>query len=269
MTYKHFSPRSIFLLSAALMILLVTFACGGAAPTSSSSLTEAPVNIPEATDAPGSTDEPALTAIVPESTQTTPAETPEVSSPVPAIPETRRLILEYPPKIKAGSESDVIRLTLEVDEQGNITPTAQIQGNTVTGEVIQIPNLYETHTVTAEARIDMAGIDVQPSGAIFEPMAPGQSVKFFWSIRPQDTGLYRGTVWLHLVFVDRLSGEESRMAVSAQIIEIEAVDFFGLSVNVAKTSGVVGSVIGGIVGFPFLEDIIKFLFKKRRKQKKK
>lgn len=263
MTYKHFPPRSIFLLAIALVTLLVTFACGATAPTSSS--TEEPA----ATDAPAATEAPALTAVIPESTQTTPVETPESSSPVPAIPETRRLILEYPPKIKAGTESDVISLTLEVDEQGNITPTAQIQGNTITGEVIKIPNLYETHTVTAEARIDMAGIDVKPTGAIFEPMSPGQPVKFFWSIRPQDTGVYRGTVWLHLVFVDRLSGEESRMAVSAQIIEIEAVDFFGLTINVAKTSGVVGTVVGGIVGFPFLEDIIKFLFKKRKKQKKK
>ena len=257
MTYKHFPPRSIFLLSIALVTLLVTFACGATAPTSSS------------TAEPAATEAPALTAVIPESTQTTPVETPEAPSPVPAIPETRRLILEYPPKIKAGTESDVIRFTLEMDEQGNITPTAQIQGNTITGEVIKIPNLYETHTVTAEARIDMAGIDVKPSGAIFEPMSPGQPVKFFWSIRPQDTGVYRGTVWLHLVFVDRLSGEESRMAVSAQIIEIEAVDFFGLTINVAKTSGVVGTVVGGIVGFPFLEDIIKFLFKKRKKQKKK
>ncbi len=260
MTNKHFSPRSIFHLAAALTILIVTFACSGAAATPPSFGTEEPAFVPEASD------EPALTSIAPEATQTAPEETPGEAAPAPAIPEMRRLTLEYPPKMKAGVESDVIRLTLEVDEQGNITPTAQVEGNVITGETIQIPNLYETHMVTAEARIDMAGMDVQPAGAIYEPMTPGQSVKFFWSIRPQDTGLYRGTVWLHLVFVDRISGEESRMAVSAQIVEIEAVDFFGFSVNVARTSGVVGSIVGGIVGFPFLEDIIKFLFKRRKKK---
>ena len=257
MTNKHFSPRAIFHLAAALTILFVTFACGRVT---------SPLSGEAGSDEPSI---PALTALPPEVTPTESDDSPEISSPVPAIPETRRLTLEYPPKIKAGVESDVIRLTLEVDENGNITPTAQVNGNVVTGETIQIPNLYETHKVTAEARIDMAGMDVQPSGAIFEPMTPGQTVRFFWSIRPQDTGLYRGTVWLHLVFEDRISGEQSRMAVSAQIVEIEAVDFFGLSVNVARTSGVVGSVVGGIVGFPFLEDIIKFLFKKGRNQKKK
>ena len=102
---------------------------------------------------------------------------------------------------------------------------------------------------------------VQPADAIFEPLKRGQSATFYWSIRPQEPGIYRGTVWLHLNFADKSTGEESRIAVSAQIIEIEAVDFFGLSVNLARTSGVIGSFVGGVVGFPFLEDIIKFLFK--------
>ena len=79
--------------------------------------------------------------------------------------------------MKAGAEGDIVRLTLEVDDLGNITPTAQIGGSIVTGEVVEIPNLYETHFVTAEARIDMAGVEVQPSGSIYEPMKPGQSVK--------------------------------------------------------------------------------------------
>lgn len=183
----------------------------------------------------------------------------------PAILETRRLTLEFPPKMRAGVEGDIVRLTLEVDELGNITPTAQIDGNVVVGETVEIPDLYETHNVTAEARFDIAGMEAQPPEAIMEPLKRGQSATFYWSIRPQDPGKYRGTVWLHLNFTDKSTGEESRIAVSAQIVEIEAVDFFGLSVNVARTSGVVGSIVGGVVGFPFIEDILKFIFKRRRK----
>jgi len=168
--------------------------------------------------------------------------------------------------MKAGAEGDIVRLTLEVDDLGNITPTAQIGGSIVTGEVVEIPNLYETHFVTAEAHIDLAGVEVQPSGSIYEPMKPGQSVTFYWSIRPQETGIYRGTVWLHLNFESLSTGEASRIAVSAQIVEIEAVDFFGLSVNLARTSGVIGSIVGGVVGFPFIEDIIKVLFRRRKRK---
>ena len=86
------------------------------------------------------------------------AGTQEAPQIAPAIPERRRIILEFPPKIRAG-DSDVIRLSLEMDRLGNLTPTAEVAGNKVTGGTVEIPNLYETHHVTAEARLDMAGAD--------------------------------------------------------------------------------------------------------------
>ncbi|HLO16895.1 MAG TPA: hypothetical protein VK206_18820, partial [Anaerolineales bacterium] len=173
----------------------------------------------------------------------------------------RRLTLEFPPQIRAG-DSDVIRLTLEVDDLGNITPTARIGGNTVTGQVVEIPNLYESHHVIAEARFDIAGLEVRPTELVSEPLTQGTSATFYWSVRPQEAGVYRGTIWFYLRFVNKQSGEESRRTVSAQIVEIKAVNFLGLSANFARTTGVLGSVLGTIIGFPFLEDIVKFFFKR-------
>lgn len=181
----------------------------------------------------------------------------------PAIPERRRLTLEFPPQIRAG-DSDVVRLTLEVDDLGNLTPTAEVGGNVVTGEVIEIPNLYETHNVIAEARFDIAGVQVSPPDLVSQPLSQGQSVSFYWSILPDGVGVYRGTIWLYLRFVNRVSGNESQRAVSAQPVEIEAVNFLGLSAGLARSFGVVGSIAGSILGFPFLEDIAKFLFRRRR-----
>lgn len=181
--------------------------------------------------------------------------------PSPAIPESRRLTLEYPPKIRTG-DSDVIRLTLEVDSLGNVTPTAIIQGNAVTGATVQIPNLYDTHYVTAEARLDLAGVEVRPPEAIEETLLPGQSVTFYWSVRPTESGSYRGTAWMFLRFVDKVSGVESRNALSAQTVQIEAVNFFGLTGSAARAAGGVGSVIGAILGFPFADDIFKWLVRR-------
>ncbi len=183
----------------------------------------------------------------------------------PALPEKRRLTIEFPPQIRAG-DSDVVRLTLEVDDLGNLTPTAEVGGNVVTGEVIEIPNLYETHNVIAEARFDIAGVQISPPGLTSQPLAPGQSVSFFWSIRPDGVGVYRGTVWLYLRFVERGSGGESQRVVSAQPVEIEAVNFLGLSADVARSFGVVGSIAGTILGFPFLEDLVKFFARRRKMQ---
>jgi hypothetical protein len=200
-----------------------------------------------------------------------PSEIPTSSSPqitaLPALPERRRLTIEFPPRMRAG-DSDLVRLTLEVDDLGNVTSTAQIGGNVITGQVVEIPNLYESHQVIAETRFDIAGLEIHPAELVSEPLSPGSSVTFYWSIRPPEVGDYRGTIWLYLRFVDKLNGEESRKTVSAQIVEIEAVNFLGLSANFARTTGVIGSVVGTVIGFPFLEDIVEFILKKRNRQNK-
>ena len=157
-----------------------------------------------------------------------------------------------------------IRLQLEVDDRGNISPTAVVEGNVVTGEVVEIPNLYETHNVIAEARLDMAGMEVQPPGTISEPMSPGQAVTFYWSVRPEESGKYEGTAWLHLRFVPRGGGEEMRIPVSVQFLEIEAKSFLGfIPGGTARGIGALGSAIGSVLGFPFVSDIVKWLWRRQ------
>jgi hypothetical protein len=114
--------------------------------------------------------------------------------------------------------------------------------------------------VTAEARFDLAGPLITPSELISEPLLPGQPVTFYWSIRPQEAGNYRGTVWLSLRFVNKLNGEETRKVLSAQQVQIEATTFLGLKADTARTAGGVGSIVAGILGFPFADDIFKFLW---------
>lgn len=226
---------------------------GGAAPPPVGA-TEEPAEV-EPTQPLPITTLPAVSA-----TEPIPAFTPQ-----PAIQEARRLTLEFPPTMRAG-DSDIVRLTLEVDDLGNVTPTAQFEEHVVTGEIVQIPNLYESHHVIAESRFDIAGVEISPTELISMPLVQGQSVTFSWSIRPPDVGVYRGTIWLYLRLVDKLNGEESKITVSAQIVEIEAVNLFGLSGSFARTTGLIGSVIGTIIGIPFFEDILKYLFKRRSKK---
>ncbi len=250
------SRRNIFRIVAAWMVLSLTIlACGmGGAPS------DAPAEEPAA---------PESTFVAPDepAEETAPPSVLPLPTQLPAIPERRRLTLEFPPQIRAG-DSDVVRLTLEVDDLGNIVPTAEIEGNVVTGEVVEIPNLYETHKVIAEARFDIAGMQISPTEIISQTLSQGQSVTFYWSIRPQNVGTYRGTIWFYLRFVDKVSGEESQKAVSAQLVEIEAVSLLGLPANVVRTFGGVGSVVGAVVGFPFIEDIVQFIFRRRKSRRK-
>ena len=196
-----------------------------------------------------------------------PAATLSGPTPQPALSEHRRLTIEFPPTIRAG-DSDIVRLTLEVDHLGNLTPTAQVEGNVITAEVVQIPNLYDSHHVIAEARFDLAGVEIRPAELVSEPLSPGNPVTFLWSVHAPNTGVYRGTIWLYLRFVEKQTGEESRKTVSGQIVEIEAVNLLGLSGKFARTTGVIGSVVGTVIGFPFLEDLVKLVFRRQNGRKK-
>ena len=225
--------RLLFLFGLGLLLSLS--ACGAPAPedvppSATEAITRPTQNLPPATQAP--------TAI-------------------PRIPEQRRLTLEFPPKIRAGN-ADTVRLTLEVDEFGNLTPTAEIDGNQIVGERVEIPNLYETHTIIAESRLVMAGLDVLPAEMISEPLLPGEKVTFYWSLHPEDAGKYRGTVWLYLRFIPKDGGAETRRTLSAQPIEIEATTFLGFKAGPARTVGAIGSFIGVILGFPFADDVLKY-----------
>lgn len=198
-------------------------------------------------------------AIVPEATF---VPTPMPTA-VPVLTESRRLNLEWPLKLREG-DSGIVKMTLEVDDQGNLTPTAEIEGNVVRGQTVVIQNLYDTHNVVAEARLDMAGIDVSPEGEVSEPLRPGQSATFFWNLHATQVGNLKGTVWLHLRFIPLNGNEpESRTMVSAQVIDVEIVNFLGLGGTPARWVGGLGTLVGSIFG---LDNVIPWIWGRLRKR---
>jgi hypothetical protein len=264
------SRRNMLLLLAGAAVFFTGTVCGlGSAPVNSvpPAATSAAFSTPSGGGGGEPTKAVAPTSfaiiIMPTATAGAAALPTSVAQPVPAIPESRRVTLEYPPRIRSG-DSDVVRLTLEVDALGNITPTAETPGNVVTGQTVQIPNLYDTHNVIAEARLDLAGVDVRPSEEVNSPLLPGQSVTFYWSVRPNSSGTFRGTAWLFLRFIDKVTKEESRIPLSAQPLAITTAEFLGLSGGLARAAGGVGSIVGAVLGFPFAGDILKWLWKRVR-----
>lgn len=238
--------RKLIFLFLGLGLLLLLQACGAPTtednpPAESESTARATQNLPPPTQAPT-----------------------QAPTAIPRIPEQRRLTLEFPPKIRAG-DSDHIRLTLEMDDLGNITPTAVIDGNIIIGDVVEIPNLYETHYIIAEAKIDMAGLEIKPPGMISSPLLPGKSITFLWSVLPEKAGRYRGAVLLHLRFAPKEGGIETTRLISAQPIEINATTFLGFKAGPARTVGAIGSFFGAILGLPFADDVLKWLWKKFKK----
>ena len=222
-------------------------ATGSGAATQSAAPTEAPLIIktatPEPTGAPTS---------------------------APTIQETRLLTLDFPPAIRAG-DSDVVRLTLEMDESGNLVPTVSQAGNVTKGEIVHVPNVYDSYNVLAEARLEMAGVDVRPNETVSEALTPGQKITFYWSVLPNDVGVYKGIVWFYLHFIPKVPGvnsaTESRKLLWTQEIQIEATSFLGIRANPARWLGLTGTVVSSVLGLPFLESILKYVWKKLRRSK--
>ncbi len=267
-----FKRRNIYLLLAGAAVFITTAVCGLGAQSAASPPPAPTMALIAPSEEAGSSQPTSAAAPTSFPGMAEPTATmqgllvPSLPPAQPAISESRRVTLEYPPNIRAG-DSDVVRLTLEVDTLGNVTPTAETKGNKVTGKTVKIPNLYDTHNVIAEARLDLAGVDVRPSGEISEPLLPGESVTFYWSVHPTASGAYRGTVWLFLRFVDKVTKEESRKAVSAQSVQITTRELFEIGGSLARTVGGVGSVVGAVLGCPFADDVLKwFLRRLRRKQ---
>ena len=109
--------------------------------------------------------------------------------------EKDALTLLVPPKIRVG-EPGVVRLTLKVDALKGVFTAA---GGT------ELSNFYETHNLIVEARFDLPGVSIRPSELISAPVSQGQTAVFYWTLRPTDTGKFRGTIWLYLRAVDKLN----------------------------------------------------------------
>jgi hypothetical protein len=175
------------------------------------------------------------------------------------LTEARILTLDWPAIIRLG-DMDVVHLTLDVDEIG-FSSQKEESPRRITPNL----DLYATHSVVAEARLDLPGVQVTPSGMVSQPLLPGQSVKFTWQIRCTQTGKYRGVVWFYLSFAPLDGSAESERAISAQSIEIEAIKLLGLNGETARL-GVVGVFMSALLSLPFIEDNLRCLWLRAKKE---
>jgi hypothetical protein len=171
----------------------------------------------------------------------------------PGLPEPHLLTLDWPPVIRVG-DADTVRLTLAVDANGGPTPTAIA------------PNSNAAYSVLAEARLDMPGMQVTPAGTASQPLPPGGSVTLAWRVQPTGAGRFRGVVWFYLRFIPLDGSPAHARAISAQSIEIEAVTFMGLEAGAARLLGVAGMFLGLVLALPFIEDGLRWLWKRLKRR---
>jgi hypothetical protein len=192
------------------------------------------------------------------------AQTDPVKTPMPALLEKRLIGLEWPQKMRE-KDTALINMVIKLDAQGNLTATAAAQGQPSENIPVDIPDIYATHNIVAVARLDLAGVEAFRE-EIQEPLLPGRETTFRWSIRASEAGAYRGVVWLHLDLVPKNGGAVERVLLLARPIEIESVSVFGLSGSLARGIGLAGVVVSTILGYPFIQDVLKYWTEKRKKR---
>ena len=155
---------------------------------------------------------------------------------MPSLPEARTIRLEFSPVMRAG-DSQIVELNLTADGEAADT------------------SLYEEYRVIAEARLELPFANVRPADVVSTALVgQGGAATFYWEAAPREQGVSRGTAWLYLRLIPKAGGPagETRGAVSAQSVAIRSRSVLGRTGSQARAMGVVGSLVGLWLGFPFL-----------------
>ncbi len=179
--------------------------------------------------------------------------------------QSPRVILEYPSLVISGDLA-LVRLRLEPGATGSGLQTAGTPGTELAGRSADLRDPYAAYNIVAEADLDLAGMELRPTGPISEPLAPGTTADFVWSVRSRQPATYRGTVWLFLIFVDRMTGDEVREAVSAQSVQIRGGSLLGLSGAATRAIGGLTAAGGVILGLPFAGALLRRLLQRSRQK---
>lgn len=174
-----------------------------------------------------------------------------------SFPEERKLILEYSPIIRKGDRSEV---KLGFIRSTSSTPT----NNDLSSFEENYISVYDVYSVTAESRIELNGVEVDPGGISGQVLPPGQDIQFMWTLKPGSSGVFEGITWLYLKLYP-LDGRSPlvEQAISAQTLDIKIISLLGLNSNFWRFFGVIGLGIGIIV--LKIENIRSFISSARRK----
>jgi hypothetical protein len=157
-----------------------------------------------------------------------------------------RIFLEWPEALRLGDAGEV-RLSFD--------PEAAQNAQAAPDGLATPDALAATQPATAEAggevlqsRLELAGIIHTPTGEISQALSLEHPVTFLWNLRAGQPGDFAGTTWLHLQTEQAGAGQEARVVLTAQQLDIPVMTFYGLSGAEARIIGWVGLALGLALG---------------------
>lgn len=85
--------------------------------------------------------------------------------------------------------------------------------------------------VVVEAALDGKGLEILPGEILQTPLVAGQTVRLRWTVSTRAAGIFPAEVWLHVRLVPKNGGDELRIPVAQQTIEVTSWVLLGLTRN--------------------------------------
>ncbi len=167
----------------------------------------------------------------------------------PTILDTRQVVLDWPTSMRIGDEEVII---LVFEPVLNDALSSNPQG--------RFSDVYNNYNIMAEARFEVAGINVNPANPTRESMPSGHVAKFNWQINVEQAGSYHGNVWLSLRFLPLDGTPASQEPIFVREVDIHAVSLFGLNAPLVRVLGGVGIILSVLIIF---DDMIGLMRKCR------
>lgn len=191
------------------------------------------------------------------------------ATPTPEAIEQRIVEVEWPPRMRLG-DSEVIRLSFIPSPEGGYVPVVEEGGHEVKATaVVPIPEeKFRRYWVYAVPGLSSINFEIDPPQPVSQEVLPGQPNVWRWSIKPREGGDHKLNLSLTLRWEPREAGSETRVSeqqVWSDTLSISVQTSFGLNVFQADIVGLVGSVVGGALGLPFVEDALKWLLARLRR----
>jgi len=139
--------------------------------------------------------------------------------------EDNQISIRWPESIRTG-EKDSIQINVSLAQ--DFRPLID-QSTTSRLQEIELP--VNQFNINLEARVDLAGMRIEPEGLLSKNIRPGQKIKFNWDISSNRAGEYDGTLWLYMNLVPKdQTSEKMKEVLLAKPIKITITNILGFPV---------------------------------------
>ena len=168
----------------------------------------------------------------------------------PRLTENRQVRMEWPTSMRIGDKVE-IRLVFEnIKEEPS---SLELKDG--------FYDIYDRYNIMAEAKVEAAGLAIEPANPTRVSMPPGQPVHFKWAVSTQQAGIYHGKVWLSLRFLPLDGSTPIQEPVYINDLELIVTSVMGLSGSMAR---LVGGLCGVISILLVTSDLISLVTRRKK-----